>query len=691
MRSDRVGRRWRLTATLLIVALWWPLTMVADELPDIVLVTLDTTRADRLGCYGDASARTPVLDGLAAGGARFTRALTASPLTLPAHASLMTGVDPPGHGLHDNGLAALGGDLPTLAQRFREGGYSTGAVVASGVLDHRFGLDRGFDHYDDALNADHLGEYGYPERDAAAVTRAGLEWVGSLEEESPWFLWVHYYDPHSPYLPGPDSSGTEEQRYAAEITRVDHQLGLLLEGLPGDPSGRLIAVVGDHGEMLGEHGERAHGLLLYRASLEVPLLLSGPGVTPGGVVEGAVASKRLGATLAHLAGLEVSGLGNPLPGLSDPTVTPQEPVYSETWLPATAYGWSPMHAVSSGRWRYVEAPRPELFDFVADPAESHNLIDEQPDRAEELGEMLRGLARTESLPTTRALADQAQLQADVRALGYLSGMTGATAGAIDPKDGIVWLDEFEMAKRSMAAGDTWDARRRLDALVRRNPGNVPFLMRAASAHFITGSRDRGFQLLEKALEINPALDLLHLTMGQARLEVGDLVRAEASFRAAVELNPRLAAAWLGLAQLAVAAGDGAQELRELEAAAQAGTRSGVIEARLGQLALSRGDHQAASAHLRSATELAPGLSPAWWSWGETAEGAGKIEAAVERYRRALELNPGDPRAFVHVGRLLQSLERVDEARAMFSAAIRLAPGSEAAGQARALLAGGAAR
>jgi arylsulfatase A-like enzyme/Tfp pilus assembly protein PilF len=670
------------------------LTASTGEAPDVVLVTIDTIRADRVGCYGDPSARTPILDGLAARGVRFARALTASPLTLPAHATLMTGVDPPRHGLHDNGLAALPESLPTLAGAFARAGYATGAFVAAGVLDRRFGLDRGFDVYDDRLTAEYVGEYGYPERDAAAVTDAALDWAAGLESGRPYFLWVHYYDPHSPYL----SHGTtaanasEGERYAAEIAFTDEQLGRLLAALPGDSERRIVAAVGDHGEMLGEHGERAHGLLLYRASLEVPLIVTARGLEAGRVVERGVATRDLGPSLLRLARVPApEGLDSALPELSGGTGDALAPVYSEAWLPSTAYGWSSMLAVTLGSHRYVQAPRPELYDFVADPAEARNLVLEEPERAAEMREVLGSFAVAPGDAPEARPVDDPELAARLRALGYLSGVTGAGSDAIDPKDGIALLAEFEAAKRLLSEGDVWAARARLDDLVRRNPSNVPFLMRAADAQFATGNAARGMALLERAAEINPRLDFLRLRIANARLGAGDAEGAGTAFREALELNPRLSGAWLGLAQLAAMAGDGAAERRRLEEAVAVGTVSGGIFARLGQIALAARDSEAADEYLRRATELVPELAPAWWSWGEVAESRGELEAAVERFARAIDLNPGDAGAQLRVGRLLARLGRIDEARQMLQRAADVGGSSPAGAEARRLLAAGLPR
>ena len=312
--------------------------------PSVVLLTLDTTRSDHLGAYGAEGANTPVLDDLATRGVRYARAIAPSPLTLPAHASLLTGLDPPEHGVRDNGVAVLPADLPTLATTLSQRGYATGAFVASRVLDRRFGLDRGFDVYGDRMTAELIGQYGYPERDAGAVTGAALAWTSQLPAGKPYFLWVHYYDPHAPYQPPGMRTGSEHDRYAAEIAYVDREIGRLLANLPAGE--RLVAAVGDHGEMLGEHGESGHGIFLYRAALEVPMILAGPGIPAGTVVEETVATRRLAPTLLRLLGDKAALPGPGLPGLG--TKSSRQPVYSEARMPASAYGWAALQAVTDG-------------------------------------------------------------------------------------------------------------------------------------------------------------------------------------------------------------------------------------------------------------------------------------------------------------------------------------------------------
>ncbi len=414
--------------------------------PSVVLITLDTTRADHVGRVEAGAALTPNLDALGRHGVRYRNALTASPLTLPAHCSLFTGLEPPAHGVRDNGVASLPGGIPTLAEAFAARGYRTAAFVSSRVLDRRFGLARGFEIYDDFIVAEKIGEQGYPERDAALVTSAALAWSAKLMAGRPYFVWVHYYDPHAPYLPPGDWKGASAaRRYAGEIAFVDREVGRLLSGLPGSGR-RIVAVVGDHGEMLGEHGEKEHGVFLYRGALAVPLVVAGPGVPSGRVVDGPAATRGLAATLlalsGNMSGADARPFGPELPGVRRPAPAEPAPVYSETDMPASAYGWSPLAAATDGRLRLIVAPRPELYDLQADPAESRNLWG-TPAEAESVRRLQRVIAEANrGARQAGAPPDTAELAESLRNLGYLSGSSGR-AGSIDPKDGIRLLDDFE--------------------------------------------------------------------------------------------------------------------------------------------------------------------------------------------------------------------------------------------------------
>ena len=272
--------------------------------PSVLLVTIDTLRADRVGVYGLPDAATPTLDGLAASGVLFEQAIAAAPLTLPSHASILTGQYPPTHGVRHNAIFRLGGEAETVAERFQASGVDTGAVIGAAVLDPAFGLDQGFDVYDAKLPQERSAAAGFFERSAQGVTDAALSWLRRTDGR--FFLWVHYYDVHGSYHPPePFKTRFAKRPYDGEVAYVDQELGRLLQGLEqsGRRSNTLVAVTADHGEGLGEHGEAYHSYLIYDSVLHVPLLLSGPGVPAGRRVPSVVSTTGLAATLLHLAGL----------------------------------------------------------------------------------------------------------------------------------------------------------------------------------------------------------------------------------------------------------------------------------------------------------------------------------------------------------------------------------------------------
>ena len=617
---------------------------------NLVLLTLDTTRPDVLGSYGATHQKSPYLDSVGINGTLYLSAVSPSPLTLPAHASLMTGKTPLGHGVRTNGTAALSGEAVTLAEVLAEAGYTTAAFIASQVLDRRFGLAQGFGFYADEINAADMGESGYPERNADGVVTDALAWLERRPPE-PFFIWLHFYDPHSPYDPqGGDPNRPPRDRYADEVAQMDRAIGRLLRAIPKQNT--MVAAVADHGEMLGEHGEQTHGIFLYQGSMHVPMMIKGPGVPKARIAE-TVGSERLPATLLHLLGFaeQAKSFGTPLPGFPFSPDKKNIPVYSEAQMPLTAYGWSPLAAITQGTYRFISAPHPELYDLADDPEEVKNLIREQRDLTRSMRDQLLAMERETPKTQPDTVDRDPHMAASLRSLGYISGAARPEDDGIDPKEGIRLLADFAKSKDLLSHGQYKQARTLLQGLIDRNPSNIPFLTRLAEAHMHLNEQQEALALYRRAVSLNPHLDFLHLNLGAALRIAGDFKAAQASLEMATRINPRSAKGWLHLAEVVNLQGDLEAEHGILHHSLKHGVASATLLARLAQVEMKYKKWEQANRALEAATLLEPGLTVAWLLWGDLAEAQGEIRLALQRYSQAARYNPDDPTVYTRVGRI----------------------------------------
>ena len=410
---------------------------------NLVLITIDTLRADHVGAYGYSRAQTKVLDGLAANGALFERAYAAAPITLPSHATLLTGRYPPGHGARDNGMR-VSPSVPTLATLLHARGFKTAAFVAAFPLDHQFGLDRGFDVYGDRLPRGPDGRLAN-ERPASSVIDEAIAWLRTATEsrvpnpQSRFFLWVHLFEPHAPYG-DPSSPGAARpvlDRYDDEIGTADREIGRLIGALGPAIGDTLVAVAGDHGEAFGEHDEYAHSIFVYDTTLRVPLVMSGPTVRRGVRVTDPVTLADVAPTVMHMLDATMQDVdGIDLTPALGGTAIPRREIYAESFAPLVEFGWAPLRAIRSGPWKFIDAPKPELFDIAQDAGEQHNVVASQPAVAQSLATRA-GRYADASLPGAAAADPQAAER--LRALGYSSGspisnQQSAISNRPDPKD-----------------------------------------------------------------------------------------------------------------------------------------------------------------------------------------------------------------------------------------------------------------
>jgi arylsulfatase A-like enzyme/Tfp pilus assembly protein PilF len=625
--------------------------------PNVLLVTLDTTRADHLGCYGARDALTPALDALAARGTVFEHAYSASPMTLPSHATMLTGLEPPEHGLRVNGYGALPPDVPTLATILAGAGYRTGAFVAAFVLNRRFGLDRGFATYDDDLAGarqqiveEHLSVY----RPGDRVVDAALAWLGE-PGDAPFFAWVHLYDPHFPDYANPALAGTRFDgvaSYGAEIAFMDRQIGRLLDWLDetGLAATTLVVAVADHGEGLGDHGEREHGYLLSEEVLRVPLLMALPGtVRPGHRVRPVVSSVDLLPTILDVAGIDnpVRGHGRSLSlGLAGGEL-PSMPSYAETDLPYTVFGWSPLRSITTERWKYVRTARPELYDRAADPAERTNLHTEQPETARELAGALATLERTLGVaPAVPAVTLDDDARRRLEALGYLESAAPAAASPAlaalrDVKDMLPVKHLGARIASGLATGtlDVAAAIEGLRELVARSPESATFHARLGALLEKTGDHEGAAAALTRAVELQPEHAEARNNLGHVWLRLGRWEDAAAQLQEAVRLRPDLFEARLGLGMAASALWDHAEASKQLSEAVRLDPASAEAHLRLSIVLAHIDAVRRALEHAREAVRLAPSLAAAHDQLGRLLSEEGRLRRALEAHATAVRLAP----------------------------------------------------
>ena len=547
----------------------------SDDRTSVLFIIVDTLRADRLGCYGYERIYTPYIDGLAATGVRFDRVVTTAPVTAPSVATLVTSTYPPFHGVRDNDFFALNPEIPTIASVFREAGYATAGIVGSVVLDKRFGFAEGFDYYDDDMSGEFRVYEGSrasqqeqlqgTQRRAEDVTRAALEWLEEVGRKRAFFCMVHYFDPHMLYDPPPPFSERYfTSPYDGEVAYTDSQIGVLLNGLKelDLEENTLVVFVSDHGEGLGDHGEGAHGFFLYEATVMVPLIFCLPGTLPSGITRsGLIRTADVMPTILDLLGLPVpetaqgESVARTVRGVEN---APVRDAYLETYHTLYSYNWHELQGIRTGRWKYVRAPEPELYDLRADPQEATNLFETRPDIAEPMETSLSALeeelsAGFATYKASRAGSDPEMLR-KMRTLGYVGAPTRGgkdfpePGGDLpDPKLKVRQWNSKQEARACLRTALALDDRGDLEGALHMiavaeslapDYAEVPAIKGLIVKR--SGDLDEGIRLMESAIEVDPRSEMAHQThnnLGLAYLDKGECEKAIGALRRSLEVKP----------------------------------------------------------------------------------------------------------------------------------------------------------
>ena len=674
-------------------AIWMAARLVGRSEPsrvNILLITIDTLRWDRVGAYGYGRAATPTLDGLAARGAKFETAVAHAALTAPSHASMLTGLIPPRHGVRDNGAFVVPSDVPSLAGELRRAGYDTGAFISGFPLDRRFGFAAGFDVFDDALpRGQGPGSRAYVERRADDTTTRALAWVDERARAGqgagparPWFLWVHYFDPHAAYEPPAEFAARfADSPYDGEVAFVDAQIGRLVQHLEhrGEMPRTITLVTADHGESLGEHGEQTHGFFVYDATLRVPFLIAGPAIPAG--VRSAVVARGVDVmpTLVDLAGLDVpAGLdGRSLrPALSGRSMT-DAPAYIEGLAAERHLGWAPLHGMRTSTWKFIDAPRQELYDLAADAAETTNRIDERRDHADALRAQMNAAMQSQPAGAAPARPD-AETAARLRALGYLGGRRAEPAAdgrtpdvaqaRRDPKDGIGLINTLETAV-ALSTIDPGRAISLVESVLREDP-HIELARRHLAIALVQQSRHGDAIKTLQGLRAEKAATAEDLVLLSESLRMtGRTADAQAMLAEATALDPRSPEPVLTLARSLMALQQPAEAAAAYRRVLDIVPEHPEALTGLGETALLQGDLSGAAAWFERTLARDPQDRQAIFRLAVVRARQGRTTDALPLFRTAVERDPAHADALAGLAAALAKTGRPAEAIPYFQRAI----------------------
>lgn len=635
---------------------------------NVVLVTFDTTRADKLESYGNTRIKTPTLDRLAAQGYQFANAMTAAPITGPSHSTILTGLYPLAHGFRDNGLFKLSDEQLTLPEILHQHGYATAGAVGAYPVIGRFGFGQGFDLFDDHLTGqfeDYLGQRVIPktrmffdERRAAQVNEAVIPWL-TRHAANPFFLWVHYFDPHQPFEPPPPYDQLyADDPYSGEVAYADAQLGRLLKRLDklGVLNRTLVVMVADHGEGRGEHNEITHAVLAYDSTLHVPLIIRPPpgsGAT-GKIIEQRVATVDIVPTVLDLLGIDRPKRlqGRSLVPLMQGKPAEEPEYYAENLSPKLTHDWGELRVLFEGRYKYIHGPRSELYDLETDPKELHDLASTMPGEVkrmrEDLGQFM--FDHTVGVSTTAAADDDVVQR--LRSLGYLQGPTsgGETIsetlkeGGTAPQDRVSDLNDMSAAKQLLFDGRYADALVYTTKLIARSPESRAYIALHVSALATTGHLQDAWKMLQSQVADDDTVsESLVLSLVAKQFDAGKRKAALEYLTGYAETSKSQRAHWL-LALLQERLGDGTKARAELEKALAIDPNFAPARVDLAVHFAKTGTPRAAEQEFQKVLQKTPYYPKATYNYGTFLFNEGRVAEAMAYFRRTLDLAPSYARA-----------------------------------------------
>ncbi|MCJ7693509.1 MAG: sulfatase-like hydrolase/transferase [Sedimentisphaerales bacterium] len=653
-----MNKKWHLIflgLLLITIAIAWFLTQLdtaVKNIQNVVLISIDTCRADYLSCYGYPHKTTPNIDAIADTGIVFENVISPVPLTLPAHASMLTGTIPPYHGVHDNFNYWLGSSNITLAETLKDNGFTTAAIISAFVMDSQFGLNQGFDTYQDRFQHQ-VNQPEASERPGWQTSLLAQNWLDQRKNEK-FFLFLHYYDPHTKYEPPePFASKFADNLYAGEIAYTDYCIAQVIQKLKdlGLFDSTLLIITGDHGEMLGEHREQEHGYFIYQSAIKVPLIFKLPQQRKSKNIKDTVSLIDIVPTICSLLNIQpppqLQGKDLSLYFSGNHKPAEQRYLYCES-LTSTKYGCSPLLGVISEGWKYIQTTKPELYDTNKDTAESVNLIEKHPHQARILQDQIKQVLE-KSIPSadsdSKAPMDE-KTRKRLESLGYVAAAVREDfqfdQSKDDPKD-LIDLHLDNLTINNLIAQKKFDqAKISCEKIVSQRPDFYEIYRSLGRIAFEQGDREKSVAYVLKSLEINPNQADLHTNVAVTLTELNKFDQAIEHFNKSLRLNPNQIGIHFGIANIFEQQGKLEQAAEIYNKVLQSKPNMAPAHNNLGKILLLQGKYEQAAAHCIRALQINPQLPEAYYNLGNTRFQQANYQQAIANYQKALSLRPNWP-------------------------------------------------
>jgi len=652
---------------------------------NFLLITIDTIRSDHLGCYGYEKIKTPHIDQLAKNGVLFENAFSPVPITLPSHASILTGTYPTFHGIRNNGTYAMSESVVTLAELLKSKGYATAAFVSAYVMDKRFGLDQGFDIYNDDLSHEKDQTFLYKERRAEAVTLEAIQW---LKETGPlrFFLWVHYFDPHMHYNPPPPFSDEyADNLYDGEIAYTDHWIGVLMETMhqPGLSENTLIVLTGDHGEGLGEHEEKTHGIFIYDATLKVPLIFTCPKLFPKSKrITALVRLIDIAPTILAAAGCksykDMQGVSL-LPLMCGKVDNLDLVLYCESFYPQFSHNWSPLEGLRTEKWKYIEAPIEELYRVDKDTQENRNIFDQEQAQGKKLALKLSRLKDSITSSLIRQDAQRISLDKETKerlqSLGYVFAPTRMNEKGEypDPKKMVDMMKYFDQGLDYFVRAQYQKARDKFLKVVEKYPQDVQAYTILGHTFEAMGENEKSIEAFEEALRLGYKDLRIYIKLGTMYMKHNRYQEGVAIFCEALKVNPRCKEAYINLALYHLERDEFDQALLQFQKALEIDPHDVTTHNYLAVIYQNQGRYDQAILSCQAALNMDPNNISSLLTLGSTLLYKHRYQEALDALQKALKIKPDSGQAHYFAGLVTFKQNRLDKAIEHFKKAVQIDP------------------